>query len=53
VYPSSLTPARPREVSADQARDLRHVLRTVADPRPGGVRRHPMAYVLSVLVISS
>jgi len=52
VYPSSLTPVRPREVSADQAVDLLHALRSVPDPRRDGGRRHPMAYVLTVLVMS-
>lgn len=52
MYPSSLTPTRSREVSADQAGDLLRALRSVPDPRRDGGRRHPMAYVLGVLVMS-
>lgn len=35
-------------VSAKDAGDLFAALRTVPDPRPGGARRHPTAYVLGV-----
>ena len=50
--PSSLTPTRPREVSAELADDLLLALGSVPDPRRDGGRRHPMAYVLGVLVMS-
>jgi hypothetical protein len=52
VPPSSLTPTRPREVSAELADDLLLALGSVPDPRRDGGRRHPMAYVLGVLVMS-
>ncbi len=39
-------------VSAKDAGDLFAALRKVPDPRPGGARRHPTAYVLGVLVAS-
>jgi len=34
------------------AGDLLTALRAVPDPRPGGARRHPTAFVLAVLVVS-
>jgi len=34
------------------AGDLLTALRAVPDPRPGGARRHPTAFVLGVLVMS-
>jgi len=39
-------------VSVQDAGDLFAALRKVPDPRPGGARRHPTAYVLAVLVAS-
>jgi len=50
VRPSSLTAAGAVPVSAQNAGDLLTALQQVPDPRPGGARVHPTAYVLGVLV---
>jgi len=39
-------------LSAEDAGGLLAALRAVPDPRRGGARRHPLAYVLGVLVAS-
>jgi len=53
---SSPTATRPLEMSTgaatDRAGDLLQALGAVPDPRPGGGRRHPLAFVLGVLVMS-
>lgn len=49
--PSSfLTATRAEGVSTKVTGDLVAALGTVPDPRPGGGRRHPLGYVLGVLV---
>ncbi len=50
MRPSSPTAVRAVPVSAQNAGDLLTALRQVPDPRPGGARVHPTAYVLGVLV---
>ena len=50
MRPSLPTAARAVAVSAETAGDLLTALRQVPDPRPGGARVHPTAYVLAVLV---
>lgn len=50
MRPSLPTAARVVPVSAQNAGDLLAALRQVPDPRPGGARVHPTAYVLAVLV---
>ncbi len=49
---SSTRAAMPGVGSAAAAGDLLAALRAVPDPRPGGARRHPTAFVLGVLVMS-
>lgn len=46
------TAARAVDLSVNVAGDLLTALREVPDPRPGGARRHPVAYVLGVLTAS-
>ena len=48
--PSLPTAARAVPVCVENAGDLLTALRQVPDPRPGGARVHPTAYVLAVLV---
>lgn len=43
-------PTAPEVVSREVARNLLRSLGTVPDPRPGGGRRHPVVFVLGVLV---
>jgi hypothetical protein len=50
VRSSSPTAVRAVPVSAQNVGDLLTALRQVPDPRPGGARVHPTAYVLGVLV---
>lgn len=50
MRPSLPTAARVVPVSVENAGDLLAALRQVPDPRPGGARVHPTAYVLAVLV---
>ncbi len=52
MRPSLPTAVRAAPVSAQNAGDLLTALRQVPDPRPGGARVHPTAYVLGVLVAS-
>jgi len=52
VPSSSTRAAMPGVGSAASAGDLLAALRAVPDPRPGGARRHPTAFVLGVLVMS-
>lgn len=52
MCPSSPTAAPAVTLSAEAAGDLLDALRAVPDPRPGGARRHPTAYLLGVLVVS-
>lgn len=47
---SSSTAASLRGMSAELSGDLRRALGSVPEPRPGGARRHPLGYVLAVLV---
>ena len=49
---SSPTMAAPGVPAGNGAGDLLTALRAVPDPRPGGARRHPTAFVLGVLVVS-
>ena len=49
---SSPTMAAPGVPPGNGAGDLLTALRAVPDPRPGGARRHPTAFVLGVLVVS-
>jgi len=50
VSASFLTQTRPQGVSTKLAVDLLQALGAVPDPRPGGWRRHPLRFVLGVLV---
>ncbi len=50
MCPSSLTASCAEKPSPEVAGDLLAALAAVPDPRPGGARRHPVAYVLGVLV---
>lgn len=50
MRPSLPTAAAVVPVSVQNAGDLLTALRQVPDPRPGGARVHPTAYVLAVLV---
>jgi len=52
VPSSSPTMAAPGVPAGNGAGDLLTALRAVPDPRPGGARRHPTAFVLGVLVMS-
>jgi len=52
VSQSLPTAARAVAFSPEDAGDLLAVLTAVPDPRRGGVRRHPLAYVLGVLVVA-
>jgi len=52
VRSSSPTVASPGVPPGKGAGDLLTALRAVPDPRPGGARRHPTAFVLGVLVMS-
>jgi predicted transposase YbfD/YdcC len=52
VPSSSPTMAAPGVPAGNGAGDLLTALRAVPDPRPGGARRHPTAFVLGVLVVS-
>jgi len=52
VTASLLTSTRLDGVSTALAGDLLAALGTVPDPRAGGGRRHPLGYVLGVLVVS-
>lgn len=52
MRPSLPTAAAVVPVSVENASDLLTALRQVPDPRPGGARVHPTAYVLAVLVAS-
>ena len=49
---SSPTATGPGGTSSADAVDRLAALRAVPDPRPGGARRHPTAFVLGVLVMS-
>lgn len=50
MSPSSPTTVGVVTRSAADADDLLTALRAVPDPRPGGARRHPTAYILAVLL---
>jgi hypothetical protein len=52
VSSSSPTAAGGVDLSAELAGDLLAALAAVPDPRRGGARRHPVGYVLGVLVVS-
>ncbi len=52
MFSSSPTRAAPGVPLGKGAGDLLAALRAVPDPRPGGARRHPTAFVLGVLVMS-
>ncbi len=49
---SSPTASGPAVAPSGGSGDLLTALRAVPDPRPGGARRHPTAFVLGVLVMS-
>lgn len=52
MSPSFPIAARPVNLSIEVAADLLRALETVPDPRSGGGRRHPLVFVLGVLVAS-